>query len=130
MSRHRDFDAARAENVGDPLTFRLAGRDFTIERVPAGPLLELAEVSELEGAAALKAFAHFLGVLVIPADRDELRNALDEVELSDVFTIVQWVVEEATARPLSRRSDSPQPVSLDSARSKLDAALADWTPSE
>ena len=130
MTRHRDFDAARAEHVGDPLTFRLAGRDFTIERIPAGPLLELSAQSDQEGAAAMAAFARFLGVLVVPDQRDELRNALDEVELQTVLEIVQWVVGEATARPLARPSSSPVVPSPDSPQSKLARASEGWTLSQ
>lgn len=129
MSRHKDFDAARAENVGEPLTFRLAGRDFTIERVPVGPLLDLAAQSDLSGAEAMAAFARFLVTLVVEEQRDEMRAALDDTDLETVFGIAQWVIEEVTARPLGQSSGSPSLRSVDGPASKLAAASAGWTPS-
>jgi hypothetical protein len=107
MSRHRDFDAARAENVREPLTFRLAGRDFTIERVPAGPLLDLASNSDLRDTDALAAFGRFLIALVVPEQRDAMREALDDTDLPMLLELVRWVVEEATGSPLSEPSVSP-----------------------
>lgn len=112
MSRHRDFDAARAEVQSEPLTFRLAGRDFTIERVPAGPLLDLAAHAGDTDAAAMAAFSRFLHALVIPSQRDDLVAALADVDLSTLFELVQWVIEEQTGRPLA----SPSPLPLDASQ--------------
>lgn len=130
MSRHRDFDAARAENVGDPLTFRLAGRDFTVTRLPAGPLLDLANDADLEGAAAFAAFSKFLLKIVADEHEDEMRAALNESDLMVVFDVVRWVIEESTARPLSEQASVPVLQSPNGAASKLAAVTEGWTPSE
>lgn len=129
MSRFRDFDVARAENVGEPLTFRLAERDFIIDRVPAGPLLDLAGQAGLKDADALVAFGRFLAHLVREDQRDAMREALDDTDLLTLLALVQWVIEESTARPLASVSSLSDGASANGAKSKLDAASAGWTPS-
>ena len=119
MGRHRDFDASRAENNAEPLTFRLAGYDFVIERVPAGPLLDLAANGDATDAAAMAAFARFLKALVRPADRDQLAAALDDTDLTTVLELVRWVIEESTGRPLDTPLPSPPVASEDGEPSKV-----------
>lgn len=121
MSRFRDFDAARAEAQGDPLRFRLAGREFTIERVPAGPLLRLAAKSNLQAdtLAALDALGEFLVTLVVEDQRDAMRAAVDDADFPTLLNIVRWVTEEATAVPLDEPSDSAEPSSDDGETSRV-----------
>lgn len=117
MSRHRDFAAARAES--EPLTFTLAGHAFTIDRVPAGPLLDLADQATLTDEKAMAAFARFMHALVREEERATLRAALDETDLQTVLEIVQWVIEESTGRPLPTASSSPGEPSQDGAPSRV-----------
>ncbi len=108
MSRHRDFDAARAEHAGEALTFRLAGRDFTtVPQIPAGVLLDLASYEDrpLDGFA-FQLFGRFLRSIVVPEQQGAMREAMDEVGLDVVFDIVNWVIGEVTARPLPNASPS------------------------
>lgn len=124
MSRHRDFDAARAESKLEPLTFRLVGHDFTIDRVPAGPLLDLAAQSDATDAAAMAAFARFLKALVREDQRDALAVALDDTALETVLDLVRWVIEEATGRPL----DMPQPSLRDASEAGQPSRVVSLNP--
>lgn len=108
MSRHRDFDAARAEHQSEPLTFRLAGHDFeTVPVIPAGPILDLAANADKMDADAMVAFARFLYSIVRADQVDAFTHALDTVDLGTVLELVAWVIEETTGRPLGRHSSLP-----------------------
>ena len=107
MTRFRDFDAARAEANREPLSFRLAGRDFTTHSyLPAGPLLDLAVNGDKEGVEAFQAYAEFLDAYIV--ERDALKAALREVEWPTVAAVVSWLVAEATAAPLGDASPSDE----------------------
>ena len=126
MTRHRDFDVARAEHVGEPLTFRLAGRDFTIPEVPAGPLLELA-ASLGTGNIAVR-FGSFL-FAVLPEDQHEtLVAALGEVNVATALDVATWIIEESLNRPLESASDSEPGPSPNGAASKLAAVSEGYHP--
>lgn len=115
MQRFRDFDAARAEHTGEPLRFRLAGREFeTLPFLPAGALLDLAAQQGRMGAQGFAAFGEFLRAAVVEDQRDDLREAMNRVDFPTVREVVSWILEESTARPLSSASDSPQSVSWSS----------------
>lgn len=115
MERYKDFDVARAEYEGEPLRFRLAGRDFeTLPFMPAGPLLDLAANGDKMGAAGFAAFGVFLRTVIIEDQRDEMDAAMREVDFSTVREVVTWILQEATARPLSSAESSPSSVSWSS----------------
>ncbi len=125
MERFKDFDVARAEYEGEPLRFRLAGREFeTLPFMPAGPLLDLAANGDSAGAAGFAAFGTFLHAVVIPAHRDALHDAMTEVDFPTVREVVSWILGESTARPLPSAEPSPQPVSWSSAPSNGVSAVA------
>lgn len=131
MSRHKDFDAARAESVGEPLTFRLAGYDFeTVGEIPAGPLLDMAASvtsgSDVTGLSALQAFF----AAIIPEERaKDFNDAIRKVGLTTMLELIQWIVEETTGRPLTSASSSAGPPSSNGAASKLALASVGWNPS-
>lgn len=118
MSRYKDFDAARAEFEGEPLRFKLGGREFeTLPFLPARALLDLAAQGDSMGAAGFAAFGEFLSRTVIEAQRDDLAEAMNLVDFPTVREVVSWILEESTARPLSSATPSPESVSWSSAPS-------------
>lgn len=121
MSRHRDFDAARAEIEGPPLTFTLCGEEFRCRaKIPAGPILKLASQHDLQGLEAIDALGQFLYSIVVPDQADTLRKVIDEdVTVPLAVEIVAWVIEESTGRPLPMLSDLPLPASEDGPSSNL-----------
>lgn len=124
MERYKDFDVARAEHEGEPLRFRLAGRDFqTLPFIPAGPLLELAANEGKSGAGGFAAFGHFLRTVVVPDQRDEMDAAMTEVDFPTVRDVVSWILEESTARPLESADSSPNSVSWTSEQSNGTSAV-------
>lgn len=119
-TRHRDFDAARAEHVGEPLTFTLNGTLFTcVADVPSGPLLDMAANADLADAAAFSAFGEFLRSIVVPDQADDFNAALRTVGLATLLELVSWVVGEITGRPLSVPSSSPASASSDGGSSRV-----------
>ena len=127
MARHRDFDAARAEQAGEPLTFLLDGYTFACPpQMPAGPLLDLAALAdESDQAKMLGAFARFLRALVVPADRGRLDEALSIVTIDVIVDVARWLIEEQTGRPLgllSASDGSSSPPGLSSTVASPEAA--------
>ena len=128
MSRHRDFDAARAETEGEPITFRLAGRDFTIPEIPALAFLEVAASLGGDGTSVVGSFSRFLFETVPVDQHDELRDALREVTPARAIAVVTWLIEEATAVPLEPPSGSVPTSSGNGAASKLAWASEGFEP--
>lgn len=120
MSRHRDFDAARAERALEPLTFTLGGQQFTtVPEIPVGPLLDLASKAGDTDAAALAAFGAFMRAIVAPGDRDRFEAVLAATGIATMLELVAWVIEETTGGPLPGASSSPEAPSADGEPSRV-----------
>lgn len=112
VDRFRDFDAALAES--EPLTFKLGGTLFTcLPEIPAGPVLRLARHADTIDAEAFVVFHQFLLSVIVPEQRDALELALDNTGLGTLLDLIQWLIEEATGRPLPGASSLPEPVPED-----------------
>lgn len=107
---HRQFAAAKAEALGDPITFDIDGDHFTIPRpLPAWPMLELAALSEEDQPN--KVAAAFIGFLtaVLPADQhDRFRRTCADrrVDQELLLEVVQFVIEESVGLPTVPPSSS------------------------
>lgn len=114
MPRHRDFEAARAEARGEPITFTLdgAGPFRVVETIPAGLLFDLVEALPDEDAAperavdAFRAFSAFLVAVVVEEHRAAFRAAIAETTFETLSDLAAWVMEEVSGRPLSPASSS------------------------
>lgn len=110
MARYRDFDAARAEQHREPLTFRLGGEEFTITgALPAGVLLDIAAAQTSNDQEAM--FGAIVGMwdqLVAPVDQERFAQAIRRVDMETMLALVEWVVEETTGRPFGSPSSSPE----------------------
>lgn len=128
MSRFKDFDAARAEAMGEPLTFKLGGEMFTATgEVPAAVLLDLgAAINSSDTIHAFALMQELLERLVAPEEEAQFARAMRRVGLESVLELVRWIVEETTGRPFVTASSSPAQPSEDGAPSKL--ASVSWAP--
>lgn len=107
---HKSFAAAKAEALGDPITFDIDGVEFTIPRpIPAWPMLELAAAGDEDDQTAIAvAFIRFLMAL-IPADQHARFTSTcteKRVDADLLLEIVQFVIEEASGRPTVPPSSS------------------------
>jgi hypothetical protein len=118
MSRYKDFDAARAERAGEPLTFKLGGEMFTGSgEIPAGLLLDASAALTNEAAAAQAFQALFEGI-VPEEDHERFATAVRRVDMQTVFELVTWIMEEISGRPFGNASSSPKLHAVDGAPSK------------
>ena len=104
-----NYDELPAEELErEPLTFTLAGRDWTaVADVPVGLVFDLAEKQDLEDADAYLAFRDFLLHVVIPEQRDEFLVALKGAGLKQLIRLVQGVMAAVTGGPTSAPASSP-----------------------
>jgi len=100
---HRAFDAAVKEASGEAVTFSVTGFEYTFTvdtPLPLGQLIlfaRAAEKSEQEQARALDAL---LRGWLVEADREKWDECLGQLkDLTILGHIVNYIVEEATARP-------------------------------
>lgn len=113
---HRDFRAAVREAVGEPVTFTIGDgngfrEEFTVPTpLPAFPLLDLAATETDTETAAYAAFGRFIYALIDPADHGRFRHACIKARFNDeeILELTRWLVSEATGRPTSRPSGSPE----------------------
>jgi hypothetical protein len=122
MSRFKDFDAARAEAHGEPLTFVLGGEMFTATgELPAGVLLDLGRAVAADNTLlTLDLLQEFFEAIVGPDDVDRFAKAVRRVGLETVQALLEWIVEESTGRPFTTASSSPLPRVPDGATSKVE----------
>lgn len=102
-----DFDAARREAVNEPVAFQLRGERFEcLARCPAGDLFALAGRG-LSGVAC----RDFISSVLDDGDLERfgkvLTNKADPVDLDDLVTITEWLVEVYTGRPTKPSTGSP-----------------------
>lgn len=105
-TRHRDFDAARAEMAREPLTFKFNDVTFTVGAVGAGALLDLIASMEGTEVETVAAFGRFVLGVVVEEQRDQFREALNAMSFNELDTLARWVIEESIGRPLPTGSPS------------------------
>ena len=112
--RFKDFDAAEAERKGEPITFRLGGRDWTAAHVNAANFLVFSRKTAAGDTEAILAFEEYLSGVIDEDHREAFWAMLAErdIQLSTLMELVQWLVEQATGNPTTAALPSPsQPVS-------------------
>jgi hypothetical protein len=109
MGAFKDFDAARAERVREPLEFVLGGETFiTAAALPGGLLLDLGRaVTGGDDTASFAIFAEFFEAVIPPEDAERFAAVVRRVELDTIMDLMSWITEESIGRPLSRGSSSP-----------------------
>jgi hypothetical protein len=109
-SERQDRHSAREKELGDR-EFKLGGKTFNYRANTSYTVLEsIAAVGEAEGGKVIELLEAALSDLV-EADQAEaflavLRDKKDVVTFEDMNSIVNWIVEEQTKRPLSPASAS------------------------
>jgi hypothetical protein len=110
MARFKDFDAAASERKGEPITFRLGGRDWTAAHVNAANFLAFSRViADAGGPGQATGFYEYIVATLADDDRDDFRSMLSEqdVQLATLIELMQWIIEQATGNPTSAASSSP-----------------------
>ena len=104
----RDFDAARAEAAGEPVVFRVAGREWTVPRhVPGGAILDLVANADAGNDTAAQARAagalwRFL-VACLGDQAEEFRTLTATTPLGTLVELAMWLVEELTGVPFGQQ---------------------------
>ena len=112
MARFKDFDAAEAERKGEPITFRLGGKEWTAAHVGAATFLAFSRQSAEGGPAAMTGFDDYITSTLAEDQREPFHAMLAEhdVQLSTLIALMQWIVEQATGNPTAAVSPSlPSP---------------------
>jgi hypothetical protein len=131
MSRFRDFDAARAEHVRKPLSFRIGGEDFTVDgSLSSGILLDLGKAMVLgDDTLMLQANIALWDEVVSEDDKERFATALRRTDMATMIDLVAWIVEESTGRPLGSQRVSWQSPSTNGEPSSMPPGETVGTPS-
>ena len=110
MARFKDFDAALAERNGEPITFKLGGRQWTANHVNAETFLVFVRHASEGGDALVLAFADFIDAALPEQDRQAFHAMLNthDVPIDVVMDLAKWVIEQAAGNPTDAVSQSPQ----------------------
>lgn len=105
----RDFGAAQREERGEPVRFRLRGRDFTcLDPVPVGVAIAVAASSADGDIEQMSMLGRALRSILVEGDRPTWDATLLEVsDPSVLWRILSWVVVESTGRPTQEPGTSP-----------------------
>ena len=110
MARFKDFDAAEAERKGEPITFRLGGREWTAAHVNAANFLAFARQIANGGNDTVIGFDDYITGTLAEKDRKAFQKMLaeKEIQLSTLMELGQWIVEQATGNPTAGASPSQE----------------------
>lgn len=103
-NRFRNFDAARAERRGEPVTFQLCGQTFTtLSRIPV-QAFEVWDQASGEGVGQVSGLLQFILSALQPEDRPKFQKLTsadsdDYIDVSDLDDLAAWLVEELSGRP-------------------------------
>jgi hypothetical protein len=123
----KSFAVARKEATGEPLEFDIGGEPYKVLLpLPGMAVLDLAGVSENEGAAAVAAFGEFLRVAIGEAEFQRFhKECLDSrMSVEEILEVVSWLVEETVGRPTEQRSASLKSLSSGTTGSPAAASSA------
>jgi hypothetical protein len=113
MARFKDFDAAEGERKGDPLIFKMGGREWTAAHIGAANFLAFSRQTAEGGVAAMTGFDDYI-TSTLPEDQREAFHTMlveHDVQLATLIELMQWIVEQATGNPTVAASPSPAPQS-------------------
>lgn len=102
----RDFDAALAEALGEPLTFQLGGERFDVPLpLPAAPWIRAVSDPKRDVTVA---FHGYLREVIAEDQRETFDEAFEQAKVPEatLIEIVKWITEEASGFPTKRRSSS------------------------
>jgi hypothetical protein len=110
MARFKDFDAAEAERTGDPIHFKMGGRDWQAAHVNAANFLAFARHSAEGGDRAILGFDDYITSTLPENQREDFHAMLGEsdIQLGTLMELAQWIVEQATGNPTDGASLSPE----------------------
>ncbi len=106
--RFKDFDAAEAERKGEPITFRLGGREWTAAHVNAANFLAFSRQIANGGNDVVIGFSDYITGTLPEEQRKDFHHMLVEhdIQLTTLMELGQWIVEQATGNPTDAASPS------------------------
>lgn len=110
---HKDFDAARRERQNEPLSFTLAGEQFTcLPILPWVTMENLIRPYQEQGEmGVVLQIGPLMEACLIDEDVERFHAILtrkdDPIDLETVTAIVEWLLESYTGRPTERFSSLP-----------------------
>lgn len=116
-----DFDAFEAEQSGEPLTFKLGGREWTAAYANDAVLyLSFARGQAEGGAAAVLGFDSYLENMLLESERAAFRQMLSDkhVSMRTAAEVVGRVFQRATGLPFGEARPSAEGRSPTGGRSK------------
>jgi hypothetical protein len=108
-ARFKDFDAAEAERKGEPITFRLGGREWTAAHKGAANFLAFARNAAEPGLNQLTALDDFITDTLPEEEREPFHAMLraEDIEVVTLTQVMQWIVEQMSGNPTDVVSPSP-----------------------
>ena len=109
MARFKDFDAAESERKGEPITFKMGGREWTAAHVGAANFLAFSRQVAEGGTGAVVAFDDYISQ-TLPEEQREAFHAMlaeEDISLNTLVELSGWIVEQATGNPTAVASLSP-----------------------
>lgn len=103
-SRHRSFSPKNKNDALDPVTFDLAGENFTAyPKLPGAVILEFISATDEGSATTAGALIKFLKDAMDDGNFSRLNAIFHDkeimVEIEDIADIVSYLVEEYSDRP-------------------------------
>src|ERR1700693_2342664 len=105
--RFKDFDAAEAERKGEPITFRLGGREWPVVHLGAPAFLAFVRQSadrDDKGDPTPKSVWAFYDYILstLPGDQhDAFEDMLtaENIRLETLASLTKWIVEQMSGNP-------------------------------
>jgi len=108
--RHKDFSSGT--KVKTPLTFNIDEEEFTARpAVPGALLLDfVAEADSEDPVRAADAVMSFFDLALVDEDKDRFRDFIRDpdvaIQMDIIAQVIEWLVEQYTARPTPPPSPS------------------------
>ena len=105
QARFKDFGTPHRADDYEPLTFQLAGQEFSCKgAVPGNVLLKfIAEADSNSGGRAAEAMRTFFYSVMEPDEAKRFYDLLDGdefiIDMLDLVEISSWIIEEYSERP-------------------------------
>ena len=132
MSRFKDFDAAESERKGEPITFKMGGREWTAAHVGAANFLAFSRQVAEGGTGAVVAFDDYISQ-TLPEEQREAFHAMlaeEDISLNTLVELSGWIVEQATGNPTAAALPSPSLPSSSGEPARRFSVEKGWLPEE
>src|ERR1035438_5849958 len=108
MARFKDFDVAESERKGEPITFKMGGREWTAAHVGAANFLAFSRQVAEGGTGAVVAFDDYISQ-TLPEEQREAFHAMlaeEDISLNTLVELSGWIVERSEERRVGKECRS------------------------